>query len=249
MGASALAVVADIHGNSWALEAVLADMERRGIRRVVNLGDCFYGPLDPRGTFELLRQRHWPTVRGNQDRVLLEQFADGDRNATLDFVLHELGPEGLEWTRSRTEPSLVIEALLACHGTPDRDDEYLVEAVTPGGIELRTPAEVDDDLGELDVDGVLCGHSHVPRLIRSQSGRLVLNPGSVGLPAYEDDAPFLHAMEAGSPHARYAVIEGEGRERRTSFVAVPYDVEAAARTARKRGRPDWEAWLTLGRAP
>jgi hypothetical protein len=50
VAAESLAVLADIHGNRWALEAVLADIRGRGIRAMVNLGDSLYGPLDPAGT-------------------------------------------------------------------------------------------------------------------------------------------------------------------------------------------------------
>jgi predicted phosphodiesterase len=45
-----IAVIADIHGNRWALEAVLADIDRRYIGQIVNLGDSLLGPLDPVGT-------------------------------------------------------------------------------------------------------------------------------------------------------------------------------------------------------
>src|ERR1700693_5762527 len=75
-----LAIIADMHGNLPALEAVLADIARRGVTRIVNLGDCVSGPLWPRETCELLRARGFPTVRGNHDRWV----------ATLP--LNELGP-------------------------------------------------------------------------------------------------------------------------------------------------------------
>src|SRR5262249_60108348 len=63
-----LAVIADTHGNLPALEAVLADIERRGITRIVDLGDCVAGPLWPRETSEGLTARGFPTVRGNHGR-------------------------------------------------------------------------------------------------------------------------------------------------------------------------------------
>jgi hypothetical protein len=50
-----LAVLSDIHGNAWALDAVLAEFARAEVHGVINLGDCFYGPLDPGGTLERLR--------------------------------------------------------------------------------------------------------------------------------------------------------------------------------------------------
>jgi len=63
-----LAVLADIHGNVLALEAVLADLEHRKVDDVVNLGDCVSGPLSPRETAHLLMRLDWPTIRGNHDR-------------------------------------------------------------------------------------------------------------------------------------------------------------------------------------
>src|SRR6266545_2589430 len=63
-----IAVLADIHGNISALEAVLADIRGRSADLIVNLGDCVSGPLWPRETFERLEQLGAPTVRGNHDR-------------------------------------------------------------------------------------------------------------------------------------------------------------------------------------
>jgi predicted phosphodiesterase len=65
-----LAVIADILGNSWALDAVLADIDRRGVTQIVNLGDCAYGSLDPAGALDRLIARAIPTVSGNQDRIV-----------------------------------------------------------------------------------------------------------------------------------------------------------------------------------
>ena len=72
-----IAVIADIHGNILALEAVLADLARRGgADHVVNLGDCVSGPLWPRETMERLEGLAWPTVRGNHDRRVADDPLD-----------------------------------------------------------------------------------------------------------------------------------------------------------------------------
>ena len=76
----------------------------------------------------------------------------------------------------------------------------------------------------------------------------VVNPGSVGLPAYCYDSPRSHAMEAGSPHARYAIVDLDDARCRVEQIAVPYDWETAARTAATNGRHDWATWLRTGRA-
>jgi hypothetical protein len=67
-----IAVIADVHGNAPALEAVRADIARRNVERIVNLGDCVSGPLWPRETVEALITAQWPTVRGNHDRCVGE---------------------------------------------------------------------------------------------------------------------------------------------------------------------------------
>jgi predicted phosphodiesterase len=95
---------------------------------------------------------------------------------------------------------------------------------------------------------IAAGHTHQQRIIRLGDGRLCVNPGSVGLPAYEDDDPFRHVMEAGSPHARYAVMTRTGRDWRVELVAVTYDWERAAEMAAERGRSDRAHWIKTGRA-
>ena len=69
------------------------------------------------------------------------------------------------------------------------------------------PAEVEDRAGDCAASLIVCGHTHLPRTMRLGDGRVVLNPGSVGLQAYPAKWPHSHIMEAGSPHARYAVAE------------------------------------------
>ena len=72
VGGQPVAVLSDIHGNRWALAAVLDDIGRRGITRLLNLGDSLYGPLDPAGTAALLLGLDCLSIRGNEDRILLD---------------------------------------------------------------------------------------------------------------------------------------------------------------------------------
>ena len=72
-----IAVLADIHGNLLALDAVLDDLKHRGGADItVNLGDCVSGPLWPRETMERLQALDLPTVRGNHDRRVAQDPAD-----------------------------------------------------------------------------------------------------------------------------------------------------------------------------
>lgn len=242
------AVIADVHGNRWALEAVLDDVERRGVRRVLNLGDSLYGPLDPAGSARLLRRVAAVNVRGNQDRFLLEPDDDASDSPTFRFVVEQLTAEDLAWLGRHEVAPVHVGELGLCHGTPEYDDRCLVERITETGVVLERADALTRRLAALDADVVLCGHSHVPRLLGLSDGRLVVNPGSVGLPAYTDESPYPHAMEAGSPHARYVLLERMDPGWSVEHVAIAYDWERAAAAAERNGRADWAAWLRSGRA-
>jgi hypothetical protein len=95
---------------------------------------------------------------------------------------------------------------------------------------------------------VACGHSHVPRAVRSARGQLLVNPGSVGLPAFDARRPFPHAIENRSPDARYAIVEKRAGRFAAELRAVPYDHESMAKLARLRRREDWAHALTTGYA-
>jgi predicted phosphodiesterase len=243
-----IAVLSDIHGNRWALEAVLLDIERRGVRETVNLGDCLYGPLDPGGTARLLVELDLPTVRGNQDRVIVEPRRGPDEPPTLAFVRRSLGEEHLRWLESLEPTAIVGEVLFLCHGSPRRDDEYLLVEVVEQGVRLRKPEGLLDKTSDVGLPVLLCGHDHVPRTVYLPDGRLVVDPGSVGLPAYADDLPYLHAMETGTPHARYSIVGWGASGWWVEDIAVPYDWETAAAVAGENGRPDWAEWLRTGRS-
>jgi hypothetical protein len=93
---------------------------------------------------------------------------------------------------------------------------------------------------------VACGHTHIPRSVRTRRGQLVVNPGSVGIQAYVGDYPRPHPMETGSPDARYAVLERHAGGWRSELIAVPYEARAMARLAAERGRDDWAHALEWG---
>lgn len=245
---SRVAVIADVHGNRWALEAILEDLERRGLRHVLNLGDSVYGPLDPAGTAELLRRVDAVSVRGNQDRLLLEPPDSAADSRTYRFVAEQLTDADLDWLSGHEVAPVQVGALALCHGTLEHDDRYLTERVTERGVVLKAPDTLAREVASIGAEVILCAHSHVPRLLALPDGRAVVNPGSVGLPAYTDDVPHPHAMEAGSPHARCAVLEQSDRGWRIEHLAVAYDWERAAAASEERGRSDWAAWLRSGRA-
>jgi predicted phosphodiesterase len=90
-----IAVLADIHGNRWALDAVLADIDRRGIQDIYDLGDSLQGPLDPAGTADILIRRGIPSICGNCDRELLDPA--GPSTPTYAYDRSVLTPEHNAW--------------------------------------------------------------------------------------------------------------------------------------------------------
>ncbi len=244
-----LGVIADIHGNALALDAVLRDARLRGIQRFIDLGDILYGPMQPLETYRMFRDIPLVgSVAGNQDRKVYEATpADLAANPNLDFVVTELGPAPIAWLRTLAPTATLFGELFLCHGTPSSDSTYLLEDVSSGRPVVRPEHEILELLGGVRESVVLCGHSHLPRVVRLSSGQTVVNPGSVGLPAYNDEEPVPHFMETYSPHAAYAVLEKSGGEWGVSLHRVVYDWNEAARQARSLHAEDWALGLGTGR--
>jgi predicted phosphodiesterase len=240
------AAIADVHGNLWALDAVLADIRARGLALIVNLGDHLYGPLDPVGTAERLMRLDLPAISVNQDRELLQ---NNSAQGTLEQNREALGPEHRAWL-SQLRSTLLWEQhdVLLCHGTPFADDIYLLEQVEATSVSLASTERVLSLLGGVSHSLILCGHSHVPRTVMLPGGQIAVNPGSVGLQAFTDDHPAAHAMEVGSPHARYAIVTRASDSWQVEHVAVVYDWNRAAEVAARNGRSDWALRLKTGRA-
>lgn len=239
------AAIADIHGNILALDAVLADISKRGVRAIVNLGDLLSGPLWPAETSRRLQPLGLPTIRGNHERQLLtlprEAMGPSDR-----YTIEVLGRDDLDWLGTLRATMRYSEDVLLCHGTPQDDLAYFLHEVRSDGSVVDASLEHVRE-NAADARLTLCGHTHVPGSFCLPDGRLVVNPGSVGLPAYTDESPYPHVMQAGSPHARYAVLSNVGNEWHVEQIQVQYDWEAAARQAEKNQRADWAEALRTGR--
>lgn len=243
-----IAALSDIHSNVYALEAVIADARGRSADVLLNLGDIFYGPIAPRATYDLLMKHEFVTICGNQDRLLLEATSEEIKsNPTLQFILKDLGNTPLDWIQSLPFDRQLTDAMYLCHGTPASDLIYLLENVETGSPNVRPEADIINLLTGIESEVIVCGHTHMPRTVALSANRLVVNPGSVGLPAYTDEEPVLHSMENFSPHASYAILEKNAVGWIVQHIKVPYDHHRAAREAVKRKRYDWGHFLTTGK--
>ncbi|MBA8879235.1 metallophosphoesterase [Phyllobacterium myrsinacearum] len=247
-----IAVIADIHGNVMALDAVLNDLELRGgADLIVNLGDCVSGPLWPRETFERLEEIAAPTVRGNHDRRVAEDGTDemwpSDR-----YARERLTPAQRDKLATLPLQLEIAPSVLAFHARPDHDERYLADAIVDGHLVPAALEAIEKRLHKLDPAFrlLLCGHSHRPELLRLPDGRVIFNPGSVGEPAYFDDTEPMHVSQQGSPHARYGRVEIDGDGAiNFEFFAVTYDWESAAQQAERAGQPSWAHALRTGFMP
>jgi predicted phosphodiesterase len=236
-------VVSDIHGNLPALQAVVADAG--AVDAWLNLGDILSGPLWPAETADWLMSRGWLTMAGNHERQVLTQ-PPARMSRTDRHTAERLSPAHRAWLAALPPQLRPMPGLLCVHGTPDSDLVYLLETVTPAGLREATPEEAGQRLGRPDASLLLCGHSHVPRDV-VRKGIRVVNPGSVGLQAFDDAHPFDHVVENGSPHARYAWVESTPDGWQVTLRQVAYDWESAAVQAERHGRGDWADALRTGR--
>jgi predicted phosphodiesterase len=243
-GTVRIAVIADIHRNAPALEAVLEDLAGRSVDQVVHLGDAFNGPVDPAGVALLLRSRPMAHVRGNGERMVLSDDPQ-ERSPSAVYARERLSAEDMAWIREW--PLVVAEPeFFACHASPESDTDYLLEELVEGGVRLRTREAILRGLGAIEAPVLLSAHTHVPRFVRVSDSLVVLNPGSVGLPAYAQELPIPHIMEVGSPEARYAIAEIDGKNVRASHVCIPYDHDRAALLAERAGFGEWGSVLRSG---
>ena len=217
----AFAVFSDVHGNLPALEAILADIERRGVARTICLGDLVgYGP-SPNEVALLVRDRGIPSLMGNYDQGI--GFETGDCGCV--YKTHEQRAEGaasLAWTQEvasdeakeylRTlEDHFTLQTplgeILAVHGSPRRINEYLFED--------RPASAMERMAREYPYPAILFGHTHVP-YARSVGDTVFVNVGSGGRP------------KDGDWRVCYALVDparlGEG-EGFVEFVRVAYDYE------------------------
>jgi putative phosphoesterase len=225
-----LGVIADVHANLHALDAVLGALERFGVDRIVCAGDLVgYGPRPNECVARIASLDPAPVVvAGNHDLMAIGRLpADGLGPLvarTLGWTVRVLSGESrayLEALPSRASAGGMVVA----HGSLDDPTEY-VRGCSAGA----------EQLARLDADdrGLILGHTHEP-LGCEADGRRLLNPGSVG------------QSRERRPVARAAVLDVE-RGGAVEFLALDYDVAATKRELRAAGLPEAACHLAPGRA-
>jgi predicted phosphodiesterase len=232
-----VAVLSDLHGNPFALDAVLADLPAE-VDSLVCLGDIAIGPF-PNEAIWRLRELDCPVVMGNWDAWILDGVPslDGEVGPRLsaqgEWCSSKLRPEDRKFLRDLPSTAeLDVDGLraLCFHGSPRSFTDLLLPDVS------RT--ELDRALAGIHAELFLAGHTHL-QMLRRRPDSLYANVGSVGLPF--SDGPFGGSLRV-SRWAEYALVAVDDRGLTLEFRRVPYDVDEMLTAARASGMPHAEWW-------
>jgi putative phosphoesterase len=219
-----IALISDLHGNEVALEAVLDDIGRAGVDRIICLGDT--ATLGPRPGFVLQRLRELGClcIMGNHDEFLLDpplihRYSEAPIILqSVDWCRAQLGSKELDFVRTfQTHAEIPLDAgaaLFVFHGSPRSHMEDLL-ATTP-------PDELDVLLDGRRAAVMAGGHTHL-QMLRQHRGILLVNPGSLGMPFREYVAGGPPSI---LPHAEYATVESAGGQLGVTLRRVALDVRA-----------------------
>jgi putative phosphoesterase len=224
------AVIADVHGNLAALDAVLDAIG--GADAFLCPGDLVgYGPQPNECVERVAALPGLVCVAGNHDLIALGRLGD-DRcirlaRETLAWTARELTASSRAFLGGLPLDARAGDGVLVTHGSPGDPQEY-----------VRTPERAREILRD---DFLVLGHTHEPWVFEHE-GRRLLNPGSVGQSRSRD------------PRARFALLDTAGPE--VELRAVEYDAAATRRALRERRLPENACHLppaplwrrTLGRA-
>ncbi len=209
-----IAVIADIHANLFALEAVVADLAERQVDEVIVAGDLVGRGPQGNAVVHRIAELGWDCVRGNHEDYLLsfcrddipESWRHTEQWAASRWMARELDDQAIRFIdslpfsrRSRLDPNLEVY-----HGSPNSHSE--------GIGRWTTDERLREYLDTIDGTVLACAHTHRPLEYQAETG-LVVNVGSVGLPFN------------GDRRAQYAIFEGSGTTWRVTFQQVPYPRE------------------------
>lgn len=220
-----LAILADIHANLPALEAVVSDLTLMNVQQVLVAGDLLGGPK-PEETLRLLRSLDPQMIRGNGDTYLLQYRAGrapiywytSKAFASIRWHYRHSIRETLEFIETLPEQRVFkkpkIPAVRVVHGSPSDPSESILPDFKPDLLK-RALAETTEPV-------LVCGHTHLS-WHSWQAGRLALNPGAVGCPLN------------GDTNAQYALLDWDGEQWHIEHRRVAYDLELIRRDYTESG--------------
>lgn len=176
-----IAILSDIHGNNFALQAVLDAASAAGVERLLVGGDLVGYYFEPLKVWNMLQQWDYVAVRGNHEAMLEKAYFDRKYLESIDLrygtglrvALEQFTKQQLEtlWQLPETlSLNVGSSRILLCHGSPWDTDQYIYP---------DSPTAILQRCAISDYDIVILGHTHYPMQIKLNN-TLVINPGSVG---------------------------------------------------------------------
>ncbi|WP_216317912.1 metallophosphoesterase family protein [Deinococcus aestuarii] len=216
-----VAILSDVHGNRFALEAVLADLRSLAPDLICNLGDTVWGGADPAGAWALQMREAPPTVRGNTDEFLLADPAELDAETRVgrEFLERELGGVPPELAALPVTATVADGEVLLAHGAPSSPWDALFLVKEGDAVRPALPVEMLERVAAWPAARVVVvGHTHKEQ-VATRRGVTFVNAGSVSRQGH------------GDPAARWVLLERRAGFWNVTFRRTAYDVEAAARWA------------------
>jgi putative phosphoesterase len=231
--------ISDIHGNLLALDAVLADLERQEVDRIVCLGDICFGP-QAHECLDRVRALDCPVILGNWDAWSIDGFPPADD--PVGMMLYEIGRWWANLLSKEDEayvrtfvPTLELpldngSRMLCFHGSPHSFSDWIF-ATTPD-------EEVEKMFAGFEAAVLVGGHTHL-QMFRRFGKSMIVNPGSVGQPFSQ-----WWPREIRVAHwAEYGVIDSAGGGLKVDLRRVPYDVEGLLALLRESDMPHGSWWV------
>ncbi|CEQ16500.1 metallophosphoesterase family protein [Paraclostridium sordellii] len=215
-----IATISDIHSNLYALNEVLADIEKRNVDMVVCTGDLVGYATRPNEVIETLRKNKILTIMGNYDEAIgnfkiicgcdYPDPKDAEKaSLSMKFTSEETTDENRAYLRNLPKEAVISfnnKTIRFVHGSTRRINEYLKE----------NSREADEVMNNLDEDILVCGHTHIP-YVKYYGEKLLVNAGSVG------------KSKTGSPNANYVIIDIIDSIVEVEIIEVFYDFEKVAK--------------------
>ena len=241
-----IAILSDIHGDTRALEAVIADARALGATEFWLLGDILLPGPGREDLFDLLDAIPiTAAVRGNWDDCVLEAL-DGEYGLEdpqeiqllrlTQYLMEGLDPKRIDWLRS-----LPLVKKKEVNGIRFSLTHNLPEKNYGGDLRPANRTENFDQLLDDQTDMAIYGHVHKQLLRYGSQGQQILNPGTIGMPYFDWEPIQNH-------RAQYALIDvEEDGVTNLQFRKVAYDYEAELQDAKDKGLPFIEMYEELRR--
>lgn len=217
-----IAILADIHGNLSALEAVLADVAREGVDRIFVAGDVVVGSPDSAACWDRVRALGCPILRGNHERYVFDLHTE---RAAPEWHSRRFGPVQYAAAQLGETRRREMAALPMTHQFPDIPEILFVHGSTRSDNDLIFPYTTDEAIAPMfpanAPEWIVRGHNHFAS-VRLWEHRKIITVGSVGLPL------------DGTPEAQFTILEKRANSTwRVIHRNARYDVEATLKRFRE----------------